>query len=56
MYALSSLLILEVYFYKIVFKDISSIRYGSKILKTPGMAESGYVQKGTLQYVFESDN
>jgi hypothetical protein len=48
LYALVSLLILEVYLYKIAFKDKSGIRYGTTLMRVPEMAESGYVQVGNL--------
>ena len=48
LYALGGLLILEVYLYKIAYKNNSAIRYGTTLMRVPGMAEAGYMQKDDL--------
>lgn len=46
--ALGSLLIFEVYLYKLAYKSNSGIRYGTILLSVPEMAESGFLKKGEL--------
>jgi hypothetical protein len=46
--SLGSLLIIETYLYKISFKNISGIRYGTTLLRLPELAEAVYLPKGTL--------
>ena len=48
LYALGSLLILESYLYKLAYPLPSSYRFGTTLLRAPGLAEYIYYPKGTL--------
>jgi len=48
LYALGSLIIIESYLYKTVYGEKHGIRYGTSLLRIPGLAESIYYPKGKL--------
>ena len=46
--ALGALLILEAYLYKLVYKTNNSARFGTSLLRFPGLAEAYYIPNGNL--------
>jgi hypothetical protein len=54
LYALGSLLVVEVYLYRIAYPSPKNFKFGSNLFRTPGLAEITYMSKKTELPDFET--